>query len=50
VQAVLENFEAWLSRQAGCSVGVLEAGLDGRSVYRALGFDEVCRLTFAVRA
>ncbi len=37
-------------RAEGCTVGVLEASPEGAPLYRALGFEDVCRLTFAVRA
>lgn len=36
-------------RAEGCMLGVLDASPDGDPVYRALGFEEVCRFTFAVR-
>ncbi|MGN6797895.1 MAG: GNAT family N-acetyltransferase [Gaiellaceae bacterium] len=35
---------------AGCSIGVLDASPDGEPVYLGLGFEEVCRFTFAIRA
>lgn len=36
-------------RSEGARVGVVHASPDGEWVYRALGFEEVCRFTFAVR-
>jgi ribosomal protein S18 acetylase RimI-like enzyme len=36
-------------RERGCTTGVLQASGQAVGVYRAIGFEECCRLEFAVR-